>query len=317
MIRYLKITLDSWRKLMPRPAKTDKLAAVKKTKPAQVAALNPLSRKSNIQDALQSSEERFRCLFENMMNAIAIYRVENNGEDFIFVDFNQAAEALENMKRDDVIGRNVVDVFPGVVQFGILDVFRRVYATGKPENFPVTFYKDERITGWRDNYIYKLPSGEIVAVYSDQTEKKQQEELIRKQAEEIINVSTPVLKIWDGVIAAPIIGSLESNRTQQFMENFLNRIVENNATVGLIDITGVPIIDTQTAQHLIETFTAAKLLGTRVIVTGIRPAIAQTLIQLGIDLSGIDTCVSLSAGLERALACRGLKVAGQEQPVQR
>jgi rsbT co-antagonist protein RsbR len=110
------------------------------------------------------------------------------------------------------------------------------------------------------------------------------------------------------VVVAPLIGSLDSNRTQQFMERLLNRIVETNSPVALVDITGVPTIDTQTAQHLIETISAVRLLGAQVVLTGVRPAIAQTLVHLGIDLSNIMTRASLSAGLQVALDILNLKV---------
>ena len=123
-----------------------------------------------------------------------------------------------------------------------------------------------------------------------------------------MELSTPVMQVWQGVVVAPLIGSLDSNRTQQFMERLLNRIVETNSPVALVDITGVPIIDTQTAQHLIETISAVRLLGAQVVLTGVRPAIAQTLVHLGIDLSGIITRASLSAGLQVAFDLLKLQV---------
>jgi anti-anti-sigma regulatory factor len=116
------------------------------------------------------------------------------------------------------------------------------------------------------------------------------------------------MQVWQGVVAAPLIGSLDSQRTQQFMERLLTRIVETNSPVALVDITGVPTIDTQTAQHLIETVSAVRLLGAQVVLTGVRPAIAQTLVHLGIDLSGIITRASLAAGLQVALEVLDLEV---------
>lgn len=127
------------------------------------------------------------------------------------------------------------------------------------------------------------------------------EDVIRKQTEEILEISTPVIQIWEGVVATPIIGTLDSFRAQQFMEHLLEKIVETKSPIALIDITGVPQIDTATAQHLIDTICAVKLLGSKVIITGIRPAIAQTLVHLGIDLQGILTKSSMAAGLKVAL----------------
>ena len=137
---------------------------------------------------------------------------------------------------------------------------------------------------------------------------------IAQQSQEIMDLSTPVVQVWEGIVIAPLIGILDSDRTQRFMERFLNGIVETRSSVALVDITGVPHLDTQTAQHLTEAITAARLLGTRVILTGVRPAIAQTLVHLGIDLSGMETCASLIAGLRLALDMMGLQVTGKEVP---
>jgi rsbT co-antagonist protein RsbR len=137
---------------------------------------------------------------------------------------------------------------------------------------------------------------------------KRREEVIARQSHEIMEISTPVVQIWEGIVATPLIGSLDSQRTQQFMERLLERIVETGSSVALVDITGVPTIDTQTAQHLIETITAVKLLGATVILTGVRPAIAQTLVHLGIDLSDVTTRASLAAGLRVAMETLKLQV---------
>ena len=142
----------------------------------------------------------------------------------------------------------------------------------------------------------------------DITKQKEAEELIRRQTEEILELSTPVVQVWKGLVIAPLIGTLDSQRTQHFMERFLNGITETESPMALLDITGVPTVDTQTAQHLLEAITAAKLLGTRVILTGVRPAIAQTLVHLGINLSEIETQASLTAGLKLALKWLGLSI---------
>jgi PAS domain S-box-containing protein len=139
------------------------------------------------------------------------------------------------------------------------------------------------------------------------TESRRRAEIITKQTQEILELSTPVVQVWDGVVAAPLIGSLDSQRTKRFMEVLLDEIVRTNSLVALVDITGVPIIDTQTGQNLVETFAAVKLLGARVVLTGVRPAIAQTLVHLGIDLSGVETRSSLQAGLRVALDIIGIK----------
>ena len=136
---------------------------------------------------LRESENQFRQVFENMSSGLAIYEAIEEGEDFVFKDFNKAAEKIERISKDEVIGKRVTRVFPRVVEFGLLDVFKNVWRTGLPEKHPLTFYKDERIEGWRDNYIYKLPSGQIVAIYDDITERKQAEEEQRKLKMQLSN----------------------------------------------------------------------------------------------------------------------------------
>ena len=122
------------------------------------------------------SKNRFEELFDNMSSCAAIYNVVDNGEDFVFMDFNKAGQKAEKADKQDLIGRRVTEVFPGVKDFGLLDVLKRVWQTGEPEYFPVKEYKEERISGWRENHVYKLVTGELVVIYEDVTEKKKMEE---------------------------------------------------------------------------------------------------------------------------------------------
>ncbi len=143
----------------------------------------------------------------------------------------------------------------------------------------------------------------------DVTERKLAEERILKQGHEILEMATvPVVQVWEGIVLVPLIGTLDSQRTQQLMERLLQRVSETASPVALLDITGVPTVDTQTAQHLIETISAVRLLGSEVILTGVRPTIAQTLVHLGIDLSSVLTRSSLTAGLRVALDLLNLNV---------
>jgi PAS domain S-box-containing protein len=127
------------------------------------------------QEQMETVRAKLEALMNHVASGVAIYRAVNDGEDFVFVEFNPAAAEIERISGENVIGRNVLEVFPGVREFGLLEVFRRVWRTGKPEHHPVSVYKDERITGWRQNYVCRLPNGEVMAIYDDVTEHKRSE----------------------------------------------------------------------------------------------------------------------------------------------
>jgi rsbT co-antagonist protein RsbR len=138
--------------------------------------------------------------------------------------------------------------------------------------------------------------------------QKSREEVIIRQQEELMELSTPVVKLWDGILALPIIGTLDSSRTQVMMESLLHKIVETGSEVAIIDITGVPTVDTLTAQHLLKTVTAARLMGADCIISGIRPQIAQTIVYLGVDLADIITKASLADAFLLALKRLGMTI---------
>src|SRR5579864_6098273 len=134
---------------------------------------------------------------------------------------------------------------------------------------------------------------------------KTREELIRRQSEEMLELSTPVVKLWEGILALPVIGTLDSARTQVVMESLLEAIVQNNSKVAIIDITGVPTVDTVVAQHLLKTVTAARLMGADCIISGVRPQIAQTIVHLGINLLDVTTKATLADAFGLALQRSG------------
>jgi rsbT co-antagonist protein RsbR len=138
--------------------------------------------------------------------------------------------------------------------------------------------------------------------------QKSREDVINRQREEMLELSTPVVKLWDGVLALPMIGTLDSARTQIVMESLLQRLVETGAQIAIIDITGVPTVDTLVAQHLLKTVTAIRLMGADCIISGIRPQIAQTIVHLGVELHGVTTKATLADALALALKRSGLVV---------
>jgi rsbT co-antagonist protein RsbR len=137
---------------------------------------------------------------------------------------------------------------------------------------------------------------------------KGREEVILRQTDEITEISTPVIRVWEGIVALPIIGTLDSARTQTVMENLLQEIVASGSTIAILDISGVPAVDSLVAQHLIKTVAATRLMGAECIISGIRPEIAQTVVHLGIDLSNIVTKASLASALKYAFNTLKLEV---------
>lgn len=141
--------------------------------------------------------------------------------------------------------------------------------------------------------------------------QKGREEVIVRQQQDMLELSTPVVKLWDGVLALPMIGTLDSARSQTVMESLLQAIMETGSKIAIIDITGVPTVDTVVAQHLMKTVAAARLMGADCIISGIRPQIAQTIVHLAIDLGGISTKATLADAFKLALQRVGMSIAAQ------
>jgi rsbT co-antagonist protein RsbR len=154
-------------------------------------------------------------------------------------------------------------------------------------------------------------AGELLdrlGLYTTEVYQKGREDVIQRQQHDMLELSTPVVKLWNGVLALPMIGTLDSSRTQVVMETLLERIVETGAEVAIIDITGVPTVDTLTAQHLLKTVTAARLMGADCIISGIRPQIAQTIVHLGVNLGDVVTKATLADAFALAMQRLGLAV---------
>ena len=147
-----------------------------------------------------------------------------------------------------------------------------------------------------------------LGLFTIETYQKAREEVIRRQSDELTELSTPVVELWDGILALPVIGTLDSARTQTVMENLLEKIVQTGATHAILDITGVPTVDTLVAQHLLKTVSAARLMGAECIISGIRPQIAQTIVHLGVNLGDVTTKSTLADAFSVALQRSGLGV---------
>lgn len=151
-----------------------------------------------------------------------------------------------------------------------------------------------------------------LAMHTFETFLKAREEVIRSQQSDMLELSTPVVQIWDGIVALPLIGTLDSNRTSIVMETLLQTIVQTRSEIAIIDITGVPTVDTQVAQHLLKTVAAARLMGADCIISGIRPQIAQTMVHLQIDLGNVITKATMAEALKAAMSRSGFVVIRRE-----
>jgi len=155
---------------------------------------------------------------------------------------------------------------------------------------------------------------EKLALFTTEMYQKAREEVIHRQQQDLLELSTPVVKLWEGILVLPMIGTLDSARTQVVMESLLQRIVETGSDVAIIDITGVPTVDTLVAQHLLKTVTAARLMGADCIISGIRPQIAQTIVHLGVALGDVTTKANISDAFGLALKRRNLTVCKIKSP---
>lgn len=261
-----------------------------------------------------SELEMLRILVDNIRE-YAIIMLDPKG---LVVTWSPGAERLKGYRAEEILGKHFSTFYT-----------REDLALGKTDRELETAVREGRFEdeGWRvrkdgtrfwANVVLTAlrdASGTLKGfgkITRDLSQRKEAEERIKRQAQEILEMATvPVVQVWDGIILVPLIGMLDSARTQQLMERLLQRLTETNSPVALLDITGVPTIDTQTAQHLIETIKAVRYIGSEVVLTGVRPTIAQTLVHLGIDLSGATTRSSLTAGLRVAFEIIDLRVVSE------
>ena len=175
------------------------------------------------------------------------------------------------------------------------------------EKLQETVGRDSAVLGeeiWRATVLL-----DQLGLYTTEVHQKSREEVIARQQQEMLELSTPVVQLWEGIVALPLIGTLDSARTQVVMESLLQTIVDTRASIAIIDITGVPTVDTLVAQHLLKTVAAARLMGAECLISGIRPQIAQTIVHLGVDLNEVITKASLADALGVALGRLGLGIA--------
>jgi rsbT co-antagonist protein RsbR len=223
--------------------------------------------------------------------------LKRSPDDVDGADWNAVREMLGNVSRSR-----------GVQGFTPSETARFVFSLKRPIMSRLSAAHGKDVVGLAADTQRLTDMLDQLGLYTTEVHQSGREEVIRRQQQDMLELSTPVVKLWDGILALPMIGTLDSSRTQVVMESLLERIVETGAQVAIIDITGVPTVDTLTAQHLLKTVTAARLMGAECIISGIRPQIAQTIVYLGIELTGVTTKATLADAFAVALQRMGLGV---------
>ena len=243
------------------------------------------------------SNEELRSQSEELINALVINLSNDNVTNLDTDEWSLVVEILGGI----AITRARQGFSPretGNFVFSLKDALIEVLQQ-EIVNDPQTLVKESlKISRLMDN----------LSVITFETFIKGREEVILRQTDEITEISTPVIRVWDGILALPIIGTLDSARTQVVMENLLQEIVETGSSIAILDISGVPAVDSLVAQHLIKTVSATRLMGAECIISGIRPEIAQTVVHLGIDLSNIITKATLASALAYSFKIMKLEV---------
>ncbi len=233
----------------------------------------------------------------SVLNAVVAGVKTGGMTDLSAKGWNAARELLQ-----EISGSRARQGFsPGEVATFVLSLKQPVFAAARRE---LAKSQDKLFeTVWSATELF-----DRLALLTTEAFMSAREELIARQQQELMELSTPVVKLWEGILALPIIGTLDSSRTQVVMENLLQTIVATNSKYAIIDITGVPTVDTLVAQHLLKTITAARLMGAECIISGVRPQIAQTIVHLGINLEDVVTKARLSDALALALQRSGRAV---------
>jgi len=237
---------------------------------------------------IRESELRGQC--EEFVRLLAAASREGSVEDTATTAYAPVREMLDRLSRS----RGEQGFTPAETAIFVLSLKRPLFARLRREMASDSAALFDEI--WAATVLLVK-----LGLYTTEAYQKSREQVIARQQAEMLELSTPVVKLWDGVLALPLIGTLDSNRTQVVMETLLQQIVDTNSEVAIIDITGVPTVDTLVAQHLMKTVAAARLMGVECIISGVRPQIAQTIVHLGVALGEIPTKSTLAGAFKLAL----------------
>lgn len=260
--------------------------------------------------------EMWQSILENAPNIVLVVDAEHK--------IKYINHTVPGLTPEQVIGMNQLDFIEPRHHDLVRKKTDEVLKTGKPSHYEIEGQGADGKVAWYSTLLGPVKdNGAIVGVAlftTDITEQKRaqeelrrtQEELLAQQARAIQELSTPVIQIWEGIVVLPLIGTIDTARAKGILDNLLEAIVETKAEVAIMDITGVSVVDTAVAGHLLETVDAARLLGTETILTGVSPSNAQTMVRLGVDVSRVVTKGSLLAGLRHAFEMTGKRVVDRE-----
>jgi rsbT co-antagonist protein RsbR len=274
-----------------------------------------ITQRKQTEEALRESEERFRRIVEALPVGLHLYQLDDR-ERLIFLGANSAADQILGVDNSRYIGLPIEQAFPPLAQTEIPDRYRQAARDGLMWQTDQVMYEDETISGAYKVYVFQSAPGSAVVAFLDVTERMQteqererlQQQIIEAQRQALQELSTPIIPVMEGIIVMPLVGGIDTNRSRDLMRSLLEGISRYQAKVAILDITGVPLVDSGVAQHLDRTIQAARLKGTRTLITGVSEAVAETIVDLGIDWSGIETLSNLQTGLMVALWSLGLRI---------
>jgi rsbT co-antagonist protein RsbR len=277
-----------------------------------VAVIQDITERMQAQTELQVYAE----VVSGMQHGVLVWRLEqlDDPRSLVAVAGNPAAARLAGLELRDHVGQKYTEIFPDFTDNGLLEIYAEVVRTGQSRNLGELSFDSGGQTSLFTIEAFPLPNQCIAITFENVTERKRAEEALRQtmlQEEKIHaqqvaleELSTPMIPITDRIVVMPLVGAIDSRRAQQVMDSLLYGVSNSRAETAIIDITGVSVVDTQVANALIRAAVSVQLLGARVMLTGIRPEVAQTLVGLGVDLRGINAYGTLSSAIATAMAKR-------------
>jgi PAS domain S-box-containing protein len=263
-------------------------------------------KKKTAEEDLRESVHYTRSLIEASPDMMLTF-----DRDGLIMDVNQQTVDATGVAKKKLIGSSFKEYFtdPETAHKAVILVFEQEKVRGW--DMQLIDHKGDHVRVALNASIYRDTAGKVAGAFGivrDISKRTRALEEVHRQQKAILELSTPALRVWEGIVLMPLIGTIDTRRAKQVMENLLQKIVSTESQVAILDIAGVPTMDTKVAQHLLATAQAAEMLGAETIITGVSPATAQTMTKLGLELSHLTFKGSLMAGLKEALGILGLKV---------